>query len=378
MASSVTLRNLTKRYSTTVAVQDLTFAVEPGEFFSILGPSGAGKTSTLKMIAGLEQASGGAVLIDGQVVNHLEPSRRDVAMAFETYALYPHLSVFENMAFPLRSPSARPRLNRKDLTDRVERVAHMLQIHELLRRRPGQLSGGQRQRVALGRALVRQPRVFLMDEPIVHLDAKLRAHMRSELKQLHQQLGITSIYATPDWLEAMSMASRIAVIRKGVLQQLGTPDEIYNKPVNQFVADLVGDPPMNFFSVRIAEEAGAARARNAAMYVDLDAPTWAQLRSVMSSSDLLLGIRPAHVQVSEHDTPETPFPGKIFAIERVGRRTIIEARIDEHTLISKVPHAVELRIGDPVWVGFPGAQIYFFDPTSGRSLMKDRPGRARA
>jgi multiple sugar transport system ATP-binding protein len=377
MASSVALRNLTKRYGTIVAVQDLTLEVEPGEFFFILGPSGAGKTSTLKAIAGLEQASGGAVLIDGRVVNHLEPSRRDVAMAFESYALYPHLNVFENMAFPLRSPSARPRLSRKECTNRVERVARMLQIHELLHRHPGQLSGGQRQRVALGRALVRQPRVFLMDEPIVHLDAKLRAHMRSELKQLHQELGITSIYATPDWLEAVSMASRIAVIRKGVLQQLGTPDDIYNKPVNQFVADLVGDPPMNFFSVRIAEEAGTACAKNTALHVDLDPPTWAQLRPVIGSSDLLLGVRPSHVHVSGRSTSETPFGGKIFTIERVGRRTVIEARIDDHTIVSKAPHAVDLKIGDPVWVGFSGSQLYFFDPASGRSLLKDPPGRAR-
>ncbi len=378
MASSVALRNLTKRYGTTVAVQDLTLEVEPGEFFFILGPSGAGKTSTLKLIAGLEPASGGAVLIDGRMVNHLEPSRRDVAMAFESYALYPHLSVFENLAFPLRSPSARPRLSRKELTDRVERVASMLQIHELIHRRPGQLSGGQRQRVALGRALVRQPRAFLLDEPIVHLDAKLRAHMRSELKQLHQELGITSIYATPDWLEAVSMASRIAVIRKGVLQQLGTPDEIYNQPVNQFVADLVGDPPMNFFPVRIVEEAGVARAENAALHIDLDSPTWVQLRSVMGSSDPLLGIRPVHVQVSRRGSPETPFAGKAFAVERVGRRTIIEARINEHTIVSKVPYAVDLQIGDAVWIGFPGAQVYFFDPASGRSLLTDPPGRARS
>jgi multiple sugar transport system ATP-binding protein len=377
MASSVTLRNLVKRYDATTAVQDLSLDVAPGEFFFILGPSGAGKTSTLKVIAGLEDASGGEVLIDGQVVNDFEPSRRDVAMAFESYALYPHLSVFENMAFPLRSPSARPRLARRELRERVERVAQTLQIVQLLHRRPGQLSGGQRQRVALGRALVRQPRVFLMDEPIVHLDAKLRAHMRSELKQLHQELGITSIYATPDWLEAISMASRIAVIRRGMLQQLGTPDDIYTRPCNQFVADLVGDPPMNFFSVRLSEEAGGGRARNAQLYLDVDPPTWTQLQPAAGSQEVVLGIRPSHVSVSPRATPQTPFAGAIFTIERVGRRTIIEAKVEQHTIVSKVPQAIDLKIGDPVWLGFAGAQVHFFDPDTGRALLKGGVGKTR-
>jgi multiple sugar transport system ATP-binding protein len=238
--ATVTLRGLSKRYGKTLAVDALNLTVNDGEFFVLLGPSGAGKTTTLGLIAGLETPDSGEIFLGDQSVTTVNPWRRDVAMAFESYALYPHMSVYDNIAFPLRAPTRSPRLSESEIKTRVHRIATMLQIDKLLDRSPSQLSGGQRQRTSLGRMLVRQPRVFLMDEPIVHLDAKLRHHMRGELKQLHAQFPVTTLYATPDWVEAVAMGHRIAVLDRGRIVQTGTPDEIYNQPVNRFVADFVG------------------------------------------------------------------------------------------------------------------------------------------
>ena len=243
--ATVRLRGVSKRFGRTEAVENLHLTVEDGEFFVLLGPSGAGKTTTLGLIAGLETPDNGEIYLDDDDVTKLNPWKRDVAMAFESYALYPHMSVYDNIAFPLRAPTRSPRLSEQAIKTEVHRIAMMLQIEKLLDRSPSQLSGGQRQRTSLGRMLVRQPHVFLMDEPIVHLDAKLRHHMRGELKQLHQQFAITTLYATPDWVEAVAMGHRIAVLNQGRIVQIGTPDEIYNHPINRFVADFVGEPPMN-------------------------------------------------------------------------------------------------------------------------------------
>ncbi len=250
MADVVT-QSLTKRFGKTVAVDQLSFACQDGELFVLLGPSGAGKTTTLNLIAGLVEPTSGKIFIGGRDAATLEPGDRDVAMAFESYALYPHFSVYENLAFPLRSPRTAGRYTPKALDERVRAIAGMLEIDELLGRMPTQLSGGQKQRVALGRALVREPAVFLLDEPIAHLDAKLRNRMHAELRRIQKQLGTTTIYATPDYAEAMAMADRLAVAHEGRAVQVGPPLEVYFNPANEFVARFMGDPPMNFFDCEI-------------------------------------------------------------------------------------------------------------------------------
>ena len=250
--AKISFRNIWKKYGEFVAVKDLNIEVEDGAFLSILGPSGCGKSSTMRMVAGLEHITAGDLLFDDLRVNELAPKDRDVAMVFENYALYPHKSVFENMANPLK-------LRGQDadrIKERVTSAAKLLEIGHLLERRPQELSGGQKQRVAIGRAIVREPKLFLFDEPIAHLDAKLRAHMRGEIKHLQRTLGTTMIYVTHDQLEAMTMADKIAVMHEGVLQQLGTPREVYNNPVNAWVAGFVGEPAMNFVDATIEEKDG--------------------------------------------------------------------------------------------------------------------------
>ena len=240
--AKISFRNIWKKYGEFQAVKDLNIDVEDGSFLSILGPSGCGKSSTMRMVAGLEHITAGDLLFDEVRVNDLAPKDRDVAMVFENYALYPHKTVFENMANPLKLRGQDP----ARIKERVQSAANLLEIGQLLERRPQELSGGQKQRVAIGRAIVREPKLFLFDEPIAHLDAKLRAHMRSEIKHLQRTLGTTMIYVTHDQLEAMTMADQIAVMHEGILQQLGSPREVYNKPVNAWVAGFVGEPAMNF------------------------------------------------------------------------------------------------------------------------------------
>ncbi len=242
--ASLTFNGVWKRYDQVEAVKDLNLAVADGEFLCLLGPSGCGKSSSLRMIAGLEFISDGDILLDDRRINDLEPRHRDIAMVFESYALYPTKTVFENMANPLRLRKA----SKDEIDRRVRETARILEIERLLDRRPSQLSGGQKQRVAIGRVLVREPKAFLFDEPIAHLDAKLRARMRGELKHIQKTLGTTTVYVTHDQLEGMSMADRIAIMRDGVLQQVGTPYEVFNRPANVWVATFVGDPPMNILN----------------------------------------------------------------------------------------------------------------------------------
>jgi len=245
--ASVSIRNVWKYYGKTAAVKDLDIEITDGEFLCILGPSGCGKSSTLRMLAGLEHISAGDILFGDQRVNDLPPKERDIAMVFENYALYPHKNVYENIANSLRLGN----IPKDSIEQKVTKAAKMLEIGGLLDRKPLELSGGQKQRVAIGRAIVREPQLFLFDEPIAHLDAKLRAYMRVELKILQRELGTTMVYVTHDQLEALSMADRIAVMHEGVLQQLGTPQDIYNSPVNEWVAGFVGEPPMNFIDCEI-------------------------------------------------------------------------------------------------------------------------------
>src|SRR6266699_733070 len=250
----VELRGLAKAYDDVPAVTDLSLEVNDKEFVVLLGPSGCGKTTTLRCIAGLEEPSAGEIYIGDRLVNDLDPKQRNVAMVFQSYALYPHMTVYKNIAFPLENA----KVPEREIIARVNRVARLLQIEGLLDRKPSQLSGGQRQRVALGRAIVREPQVFLMDEPLSNLDAKLRVHMRAELKKLQKDLGVTTIYVTHDQVEAMTMAHRVAVMHHGMLQQFAEPRTVYDRPANMFVASFMGSPPMNFLPAQIAVSGPAA------------------------------------------------------------------------------------------------------------------------
>src|SRR3954467_11837470 len=250
--AQVVMRSLNKKYDEVHAVKDVNLDIRDKEFVVLVGPSGCGKTTTLRMLAGLESITSGRILIDDQIVNDLPPMDRDIAMVFQNYALYPHMSVYDNMAFGLKMR----KFDRVEIQKRVHEAAEILGIHESLRRKPRQLSGGQRQRVALGRAIVRHPRVFLFDEPLSNLDAKLRVQMRVELKKLHERLGTTAIYVTHDQVEAMTLGDRVVVMRDGWVQQVGEPLELYNKPANRFVAGFLGSPAMNFASVRVVAANG--------------------------------------------------------------------------------------------------------------------------
>jgi multiple sugar transport system ATP-binding protein len=365
--ATVTLRGLSKRFGKTQAVEALDLTVDDGEFFVLLGPSGAGKTTTLSLIAGLEAPDAGEILLGDEVVTRVAPWKRDVAMAFESYALYPHMTVFDNIAFPLRAPTRTPRLSEQEIKTRVQRVAAMLQIDQLLDRSPSQLSGGQRQRTSLGRMLVRQPRVFLMDEPIVHLDAKLRHHMRGELKQLHEQFAVTTLYATPDWVEAVAMGHRIAVLDHGRIVQIGTPDEIYNRPVNRFVADFVGEPPMNILEGRLARRDGLLHFDLGGAAIPLSTGLGGALERA-HPAEWQLGIRPAAIHLEQTPTANAPIPATVFVAEPLGRDTVIETRVAQQAVTVKVPGIIALPPETQVWLGIDPADLRAFDKRTGAAL----------
>jgi ABC-type sugar transport system ATPase subunit len=373
--ATVTLRGLTKRFGKTRAVEGLDLSVKDGELFVLLGPSGAGKTTTLSLIAGLEQPDAGEIYLGDEAVSGISPWKRDIAMAFESYALYPHMSVFDNIAFPLRAPTRSPRLSEQEIKAQVQRIAEMLQIEMLLDRSPSQLSGGQRQRTSLGRMLVRQPRAFLMDEPIVHLDAKLRHHMRGELKLLHEQFAITTLYATPDWVEAVAMADRIAVLHRGRLAQIGTPDEIYNQPANRFVADFVGEPPMNILNGHIARENGRLEFDLGGVAIPLDEGFGRSLERA-SSTDWQFGVRPAAVRLETKESPRASIPAIVYVSEPLGRDTVIETRVGEQSVAVKVPGLVALEPDTPVWLGIDPGDLHAFDLSTGNRLHTDHIPRA--
>ncbi len=321
--TAVTIQNVWKYYGKTVAVKDLNLVCDDNSFLCILGPSGCGKSSTLRMLAGLEQISAGEIRFGGRRVNDVPPKDRDIAMVFENYALYPHKTVLENIANPLKLRG----LGAAAIGEKVQKAARLLEIDHLLDRKPAQLSGGQKQRVAIGRAIVREPALFLFDEPIVHLDAKLRAHMRGELKHLQRQLRTTTIYVTHDQLEALSMADKIAVMHDGVLQQLGTPDEIYNRPCNEWVAGFVGDPPMNFLDCRLEGHNGTLFACNAALRQPLTPLQAAALDRPSAGPEVRLGVRPDDVAVSCGAAAPGAVEGEIFVTEPVGGDTLVDIRL---------------------------------------------------
>jgi multiple sugar transport system ATP-binding protein len=349
----ITLHHLTKSFGSTVVVDDLSLEINSGEFVVLLGPSGCGKTTTLRMLAGLEETSSGEILIDGERVNDLPPQRRDVAMVFQSYALYPHMSVADNIGYPLRVR----KLAREQISKQVARTAAMLEIEKLLERKPRELSGGERQRVALARAIVRQPRAFLMDEPLSNLDARLRVQMRGELKHLQHELGTTTVYVTHDQAEAMTLGHRVAVMNQGKLQQFDTPLDIYNRPANRFVAEFVGSPSMNFFEGRFDTTTGMFAGDGLTLNLQHEVPA-------ITSERVTLGIRPEHIQVSATEQVDWP-AAAVYVTEQMGSETFVFLQIQDRKVIARASGNFRAEPESKVWIQFDTAKAHFFDPSTG-------------
>jgi multiple sugar transport system ATP-binding protein len=362
--AEVEIKNLCKDCGKVRAVIDLNLHVKDREMVSFLGPSGCGKTTSLRMVGGLERPTSGQIFLGGKDVTHTPPKDRHIAMVFETYALYPRKTVFENMAFPLRIR----KFSNDEIKAKVLEAARILDIEELLDRNIRQISGGQRQRVAMGRAIVRQPALFLMDEPLSHLDAKLRTHMRGELKRLQKDLKTTMIYVTHDQLEAMSMADRIAVMNLGVLQQLGTPDQIFNHPVNEFVAGFVGDPPINFIDGEYIEEGGKPFFQNSVFKMALPEETAAKIRGKCPHGSLYLGIRPSYFDLHQ-EKPDLPsFPAEVFISEPLGEVLIIDFMLEKKIIKAATSPDTRAKMGETMWLSFDFNKVHFFDAQSGATI----------
>ena len=338
------------------AVRGLSLEIEDRELLVLLGPSGCGKTTALRMLAGLDEPDRGDILIDGKSVVGLEPKDRDVALVFQSYALYPHLSAQENIRYPLKVR----RLSRSEQDRQVQRVAEMLAIGHLLPRRPGQLSGGEQQRVALARAIVREPRVFLMDEPLSNLDAKLRVHTRTELKTLQRELGTTMVFVTHDQAEAMSLATRIAVLSAGELQQVGTPDEVYDYPANVFVAEFIGSPPMNLVK---ATREGDEVVIGGSWRIPVPKRGGAQL-DVTGQSQLIAGLRPEGIEIVADG-----HPAEVIAVEPLGSEVIIDVRLGEEALKVRAAPDVRPEAGSTVGLRADPAAVRLFDEATGVAIQ---------
>ena len=354
----VVYEEVSKKYGAVLAVDRLNLKIEPGEFIVLLGPSGCGKTTTLRMLAGLEEITSGNIFIGGTCVNEVPPRDRDVAIVFQSYALYPHMTVEENIGYPLRVR----RVPRAEIPTRVGKAAELLGIGELLKRKPKELSGGQRQRVALARAIVRQPRIFLMDEPLSNLDAKLRLYMRGELKRLQYELETTTLYVTHDQAEAMTLAHRVAVMDGGRLQQFDSPLTLYERPVNKFVAGFLGSPGMNFLDGEI--DYTEHRFVNRGLAFQLRSQTLSQLHG---QKKVTLGVRPENVRISVAED-KTCFPAKIYVAEALGSETFVFLMLDQEKIIARTEPTLGVDIEANVWISFDESKLHFFDPNSGDRL----------
>lgn len=366
------LKNVTKKYGDLVAVKNLSFKTKRGELVVLLGPPGAGKSSTLKMVAGVENVTSGEILMNGQVINHLDPAERDVAMAFETYALYPHLSVFENIAFPLRSPKRARDFSEEAVRKKVLEVAQFLEIDMLLERKPRELSGGQRQRVSLARCLVREPRVFLLDEPIAHLDAKLRHRLRRELKKWQEERGTTTLYTTTDYLEAFSVGDRIVVLNRGNLEQIGTWEEIYNHPASHFVGMIVSDPPMNYTDAKVVTKNGELFLDVKGILFRLSSFTQEKIR-IMKFQEVVMGIFPSKIVPFTSElsySSGTVINGVVKFVELRGSRKIVFVSTERNLNFTVQLSAEEsVRPGDTVQYFFGIEEIQVFDRESKKNVI---------
>ncbi|MCW2908052.1 MAG: glycerol-3-phosphate transporter ATP-binding protein [Actinomycetia bacterium] len=364
--AKIVLRRVTKSFGQKVAVDDLNLEVEDGEFVIVVGPSGCGKTTTLRMIAGFETPNMGTLHIGGTLMNHVPPKDRNLAMVFQNYALFPHMSVERNLSFGLRVRHA----SKKEINTQVHEIAEMLGIRPLLDRKPAQLSGGERQRVALGRALLRKPQAFLLDEPLSNLDAALRTQMRFELKRIHAQFPVTTVYVTHDQVEAMTMADRIVLMNDGELQQVAPPETLYAEPVNVFAAGFIGSPKINLVSARIDHSSGGSALRCLATAIPLTTEIADQLRSAQSET-VTIGIRPEDIlpQSPMDDTPgRAVVSGTVEVIEPLGAETHIAVRVGDDILTCRTPPRSGLEMGSTINLSFDIAQATIFDGTSGLRL----------
>ncbi|HXD41886.1 MAG TPA: sn-glycerol-3-phosphate ABC transporter ATP-binding protein UgpC [Ramlibacter sp.] len=364
--AKVTLRNVVKQYGKVKAVDDLSIEIRDQEFAVLVGSSGCGKSTALRMIAGLESISSGEIYIGDTLVNDLEPRDRDVAMVFQNYALYPHMNVRENMGFGLKIR----RLSQAQINARVEEASEILGLNELLDRKPKELSGGQRQRVAVGRAIVRKPKVFLFDEPLSNLDAKLRVAMRAEISKLHQRLGATMIYVTHDQVEAMTMAERIFIMSKGVLLQSGAPMEVYLQPANHFVAGFIGSPAMNFFDVRVVAEAGTLLIDGGSFKVKVPDAFRTRLEA-NTGKEVVFGVRPEDISLHEPGGDAgNMVTAKSEVIELLGSEIFAHLTCGEHALVARmaVPDR-PISAGETIQIDFKMAKTHVFDKVSSRAIV---------
>jgi multiple sugar transport system ATP-binding protein len=355
--TQVVLRELNKKYDEVHAVKDVNLTIRDKEFLVLVGPSGCGKTTTLRMVAGLEDITSGEIAIGDRIVNDLPPKDRDIAMVFQNYALYPHMSVYDNMAFGLKMR----KFPRPEIQKRVQDAAEILGIQELLQRKPRQLSGGQRQRVAVGRAIVRHPQVFLFDEPLSNLDAKLRVQMRVELKRLHQRLETTAIYVTHDQVEAMTLGSRVVVMKDGWVQQVGEPMEIYARPQNRFVAGFIGSPSMNFIPVTLTDGSGALFAEAGGIRIKVPA---ASTQSLMpyKGQGLTLGVRPEDLRVGANsDSADLSFEAVVEVVEPLGAEILLDTKAAGQQIVARVEPTVRTQPHEKIRLTFIPDRIHFFD-----------------
>ena len=343
--AEIELRNLSKRWGTFVGVDNFNLTIPDREFLVLLGPSGCGKTTTMRMIAGLEEASEGEILIDGKVVNDLEPKDRDIAMVFQSYALYPNMNVYENIRFPLKVRRSTP--GQQDA--KVRRAANMVELDDFLHRKPAELSGGQRQRVALARAIVREPNVFLMDEPLSNLDAKLRVSTRAQIKNLSHELAVTTVYVTHDQVEAMTLADRVAVMKQGIVQQVGSPTEIYDQPANSFVAGFIGSPAMNLIEGEIVNNCFTSEGT--------------QISGLsVKNGKVILGFRAEDASVAKR---KAQINAPIYTLEILGDATMVTVKIGNSLVSVKADKSYRARIEDPISINIPAQKCHMFNQETG-------------
>ena len=361
--ATVTFDHVYKRFpGDVIAVNDLNLEVADGEFLILVGPSGCGKTTALRCVAGLETISDGKLLIGDQVVNDVAPKDRDIAMVFQSYALYPHMTVFDNLAFGLKLR----KMPKAEIDTRVREAAGILGLDKYLDRKPKALSGGQRQRVALGRAIVREPKVFLMDEPLSNLDAKLRVQTRAEIARIHRRLGTTIVYVTHDQVEAMTMGDRIAVMKDGLLQQVGTPEGLYTHPANLFVAGFIGSPAMNLVTVTTA--GGELMMGQSKLSLAGEAAKVAAART--AGSNLTIGFRPEHLEVANGTGEHAMrFPATVDVVEYLGNEELIHARAEGNDIVALLPSEKKVKAGEQVELAVPIDRLYVFDPETEKALV---------
>ncbi len=364
--ASVTYEHVTKRFGDVIAVNDLNIHIDDKEFLVFVGPSGCGKTTSLRLLAGLEEITEGNIYIGDRLVNDIPPKDRDIAMVFQSYALYPHLSVYDNLAFGLKLRKT----PKQEIERRVQEAAEILGITELLDRKPRQLSGGQRQRVAVGRAIVREPKVFLFDEPLSNLDAKLRVQMRAEISKLHHRLQTTFIYVTHDQVEAMTMATRIAVMNKGVLQQIDTPQTLYDRPANMFVAGFIGSPAMNFFQAKLRQDGGRLMVDTGAFAVPIPSKRANAYRRYVDRN-VVFGIRPEDIHNPDFAPPDihaAPVEATVDVTELMGNEIFLYMMAGSYNFIARVDPRTRFKIGEKVRVVFNMDNFHIFDPETEQAI----------